>query len=36
MYISILFGAAYGMIYGLFLSCLVGYIVGGISYEADI
>jgi hypothetical protein len=23
MYISILFGAAYGMIYGLFLSCLV-------------
>jgi len=25
MYISILFGAAYGMIYGLFLSCLVSY-----------
>lgn len=23
MYISILFGAAYGMVYGLFLSCIV-------------
>ena len=27
MYISILFGAAYGMVYGLFLSCIVRLII---------